>query len=272
MIKLMCEQMYSGLENLVNRVLNEKQEISPEDQRDNELIRSAMRKRQNRSNAKLSKDELDALKRNGWDVREKRFNTANGHVYVGGWGEPTLYNSGRSDYRDSNKRRAMLTTRSVRKRNPVNKENRWDDANYERIEPNVNFADMGRKQADRKPVGRVTRYSKKNDGYYNYQNAYRKENAYPASTKKYRDAIDYIKTQKDCLGYINKNIGRAYSDVDKDRERYLQQIAYYKDLLKNLDAEVESKVSSLENDSKETREYIDSKMNSMRDEFKNRKR
>lgn len=272
MIKLMCEQMYSGLENLVNRVLNEKQEISPEDQRDNELIRSAMKKRQNRSNAKLSKDELDALERNGWKVSEKRFNTKNGHVYVGSYGEPTLYNSGRSDLRDITTRRAMLTKRTVRKRVPVNKENRWDDANFERIEPNVNFADMGRKQRDRNPVGRVGRYSKKKDGYYNYEYADRKENIYPASTKKYRDAIDYIKSRKDHIDYIKRNINRAYTDVDKDRERYLQQIAYYKDLLKNLDSGVEKKVSSLENDSKETREYIDNKMNVMRDEFKNRKR
>lgn len=156
MAKGLYESLSRGLDNIIKTavtesVLNEKkQEISPEDERDNELIRSAMTKRKNRFNAKLTPEEKDALNRNNIKDDKRTFITPNGYVEVDSYyNQPRIVNASsgtKNGYSDS-KARVFPEDKYER----INKNGGYGDSNYRKVhkDPEVNLADMGRKQKER---------------------------------------------------------------------------------------------------------------------------
>lgn len=100
----------------VRRPIAEAQ-MSPEDERDSALIRSAARKRHVRANAKLTQDELSALERNGYTVDGQHFHTGSG----------------------------TIKTPSMTVYSPSS----WYKGQLSADDTKVNFADMGRKHRDR---------------------------------------------------------------------------------------------------------------------------
>ena len=154
-INKLYESIDGGLDRIIkklstNSLLEKKQEISPEDERDNELIRSAMTKRKNRFNAKLTPEEKDALKRNNIKDDKRTFITPNGYVDVDSYyNQPRIVNAStgtKNGYSDS-KARVFPEDKYER----INKNGGYGDSNYRKIhkDPEVNLADMGRKQKER---------------------------------------------------------------------------------------------------------------------------
>lgn len=256
MIRMMCEQMFSSLDRLVEDVLNEKkQEISPEDERDNELIRSAMRTRANgRSNAKLSNEEKDALERNGWRVNGKRFETDNGHILfddsVRRPDEVVNHN------KDSNFSPVSYAKKVFYGPNSY-------DYNYEWETSKVNLADMGRKHKTRKNSYRSAYpFAIKQEERGQKHNKGRVEDEYDArfitgnqldaereyvnrkiKENPYAEARRDVEFNKSRIKRYQKRIDYTYESSDTDREQYIKQINYYKNLLANLDSKTEDRVS-----------------------------
>lgn len=154
-INKLYESIDGGLDRIIKRLtesslLEKKQEISPEDERDNELIRSAMTKRKNRFNAKLTSEEKDALNRNNIKDDKRTFITPNGYVEVDSYyNQPRMVNasSGTKNGYSDNKARVFPEDRYER----INKNGGYSDSNYRKIhkDAEVNLADMGRKQKER---------------------------------------------------------------------------------------------------------------------------
>lgn len=154
-INKLYESIDGGLDRIIkklstNSLLEKKQEISPEDERDNELIRSAMTKRKNRFNAKLTPEEKDALKRNNIKDDKRTFITPNGYVEVDSYyNQPRMVNasSGTKNGYSDDKARVFPEDRYER----INKNGGYGDSNYRKIhkDAEVNLADMGRKQKER---------------------------------------------------------------------------------------------------------------------------
>lgn len=155
-INKLYESIDGGLSRLVKRLtesslLEKKQEISPEDEHDNELIRSAMKKRMGRFNAKLTPEEKDALKRNNIKDDKRAFITPNGYVEVDSYyNQPRIVNasSGTKNWYGDSKARVFPEDKYERIDKNASK---WDPSNLRKVhkEPEVNIADMGRKQKER---------------------------------------------------------------------------------------------------------------------------
>ena len=260
----MNEQMYSGLDSLVIRTLNEKkQEISPEDQRDNELIRSAMKKRvSGRANTKLTKDEQDALERNGWTVDGRKFKTANANFEFKAPSRNGYYSdSDRLVYLDD-KRNYSRDDAPV---GPLYKNYR--DVSTDNYVP-VNLADMGRKHIERaknNPYKNVYGYDlsgvkekrgaklqkgaklDKNDNWNNrplIRNRLFAEREYgnPTQIGGYKDFYRDVASKDSWINDATKNIDREYDYSERDRKEYLRQIEYYKKKLSELDGRVDRDV------------------------------
>ena len=318
MAKGLYESMNSGLDNLIKSTMNEgvltekKQKISPEDARDNELIRSAMLKRHNRENAALTKEEKDALERNGWSVSGRDFSTANGRVYVPKeYSKPRIYNNSVSDSGSyaSGKTRAALTSKYV-----DYKAKKKGGSGYEwrtrEIEPNVNFANMGRKQKERAEnskygdyrVGNIARnnpihrsatdrhYSSAlgrdvdvkgdlinkdswevNDAIQNGRNRLAKERFGAEQMIKGSDAIRQHKKYRDSLESTGSSLEWDYDRYDRDKEEYRKKIEYYKGLLAELEQRIKRYEDSADKDTKEYRNKIKNNLEQRRAEFNARK-
>lgn len=318
MTKGLYESMNSGLDNLIKSTMNEevltekKQKISPEDARDNELIRSAMKKRHNRENAALTKEEKDALERNGWSVSGRDFSTANGRVYVPKEStKPRIYNNSVSDSGSyaSGKTRATLEPRftDYRAKKKGGSEYGW---RTRKIEPNVNFADMGRKQKERAEnneygdytVGNVgrnnpihrsesnTRYSSEleryvnvpgdlinkdswevNDAIQNGRNRLAKERVGAERMIKGSDAVRKHKSYVDSIKSAGGILDWDYERYDRDKEEYRKKIEYYKGLLAELENRIKKDEDRAEKYTKEYRDELKNNLEQRRAEFNARK-
>lgn len=256
MIKMMCEQMFSSLDRLVEDVLNEKkQEISPEDERDNELIRSAMRTRANgRSNARLSNEEKDALERNGWRVNGKRFETDNGHILFDD--SANIPDEVVNQNKDVNFSPVSYKKKVFYGPNSYAYNYKWETSK-------VNLADMGRKHKTRKDSyrsaypfairqeerGQKHNKSKVEDEYDaryitgNHLDAEREYVSRKIKENPYAEAKRDVEFNKSRIKRYQKRIDDTYESSDTDREQYIKQINYYKNLLANLDSKTEERVS-----------------------------
>lgn len=235
-INKLYESIDGGLDRIIKRLtesslLEKKQEISPEDEHDNELIRSAMQKRRGRFNAKLTPEEKDALERNNIKDDKRTFITPNGYIDVDSYyRQPRIVNasSGTKGWYDDKRTRVFPEDRYERI-NPNG--SRYDDSNYRTVheEPNVNLADMGRKQKER--VGNRIKNRVK-EVYYGDWNTpqYVKDNRdvfqpERGAKKSYRgrDAVEYD-------SYRGRNVEKPYANLTDrgnfknrlDAERYEQ--------------------------------------------------
>lgn len=282
-MKGLYESINSGLDFLLERILDEKkQEISPEDEHDNELIRSAFKKRGKRANAKLSKEEQDALERNGWSVNGKDFNTANGFVEADD--DDYVRTRNYTKYGDSIDPYKVFGKYKHVKRQTG--EQPWQYTYERELEtpPKVNLADMGRKQKER--AKNITgdyesRGAKKNQKLWwstdivpnphNRLTAERDQVNSLLSRSKYKKAIDSAKMQNTYISSREQDIQRLYDDSDDKRQYYLDEIKKYKELLANLDSNVEAQADEKRRSLNTIRSNKSELMNKMRDEFKNRR-
>jgi hypothetical protein len=302
MAKGLYESLNSGLDNLIKTtvtesVLNEKkQKISPEDERDNELIRSAIRKRNNRANAKLSKEEKDALERNGYEVSDKVFRTANGYINAD------------SMYRIKPEIKTAQASSN-------NNTRIFDDRDYDYktgryiVKPaNVNLADMGRKQRERaengnygkyltrggwgdysytyetdNTLGRAGRGEKKNKTqmYYRREPEFTNTKDYPSGQNpgnrlvqerqaaqkliKGKDAITKYKADKEKLSAMRKTTD--YDRYEQERQKYIKEIERLKKLLSGIDARIEDDENRVSSDIKRVKDSMKDTLEKRRAEF-----
>lgn len=307
MAKGLYESLSRSLDNLIKTavtesVLNEKkQEISDEDKRDNELIRSAIRKRNNRTNAKLTKEEKDALERNGYEVSDKLFRTANGYI-------------------DADRMYRLKPQNRYAQHNQNSDNTRiFDDEKYDyktgkfiKYPANVNLADMGRKQKERAKnsdygkyvvkhgsgdwsyayeddnlIGGTNRGAKKNKEkkYYRREPEFTNTKDYPdgqnpgnrlvrerqaaQNSIKGRDAITKYKADKERLSAMRKETD--YDKYEKERQKYINEIERLKKLLSGIDARIEDDENRVSSDIKRVKDRMKDTLEQRRAEFNARK-
>lgn len=291
-INKLYESIEGGLSRLVDKLsedvlLEKKQEISPEDQRDNELIRSAMKKRIKNPSAKFSKKEQDALDRNGWTVDSGRdlgriFKTANGEI------EMSKYRNAANSMRNYSKRPNFSIYNYAHSARPVD----VVEKNYFRPDDvypaNVNLADMGRKQQERaknRPSPNPNRWSNsvevrgsKKNGKKSFTNRLNAERTFDNDRtlgivrSKYKDAKRDISAARDDIEYANRQIKRRYDSEDSNREYYIKKIAEYKKLLAELDSVTERDIEPYNDRVNTGKQNIKNTLDTLRAEFENRKK
>lgn len=204
MIKMMCEQMYRGLDNLVERLLNEKrQQISPEDEEDNKVLRSILRKMNSNNYDGITKKEKEVAERCGFVIDDDY------GVLRAKYGNIDPYNGELTNpYHDTgsfNRKYVIMDNR--KNKNYLGQGNK-----------NINIADVGRKRRERAKLfskdGEYLDYLK--PGYTrnekkkvpstlttvvsvsngsNYDNDERRLQNYRMQ-KDYNDMLSYIKSRK----------------------------------------------------------------------------
>ena len=303
MAKGLYESLNRGLDNLIKitvteSVLNEKkQKISPEDERDNELIRSAIRKRNNRANAKLSKEEKDALERNGYEVSDKVFKTANGYIDA-----DRIYKIKPENIS------AQYNSNSDNTRIFDDRDYDYKNRRYIEKPANVNLADMGRKQRERakngdygkyvtrggwgdysytyetdNTLGKTKRGAKKNKTqmYYGREPEFTNTKDFPSGQNpanrlvqerqaaqkliKGRDAITKYKADKEKLSAMRKETD--YDRFEQERQKYIKEIERLKKLLSGIDARIEDDENRVSSDIKRVKDSMKDTLEKRRAEF-----
>lgn len=302
MAKGLYESLNKGLDNLIKitvteSVLNEKkQKISPEDERDNELIRSAIRKRNNRANAKLTKEEKDALERNGYEVSDKVFKTANGYINAD------------SMYRIKPDIKTAQASNSKNTRIFDDRDYDYKTGRFIEKPANVNLADMGRKQRERAKNGNYGKYltrggwgdysftyetdnelgkslrgAKKNKTqmYYGRETEFTNTKDYPSGQNpdnrlvqerqaaqkliKGRDAITKYRADKEKLSAMRKSTD--YDRYEQERQKYIKEIERLKKLLSGIDARIEDDENRVSSDIKRVKDSMKDTLEKRRAEF-----
>lgn len=217
-------------------MLNEKkQQTSPEDERDNELLRLVLDKLSLGDD--LTEEEMDAVERNGFQVSNDTLRPAYGYV-----DNRTVYNPyHQPGYSNANRRvtprRAFITN--------------------DEIPANVNLADLGRKRKKRMEIfgGELNSELFKPSFSRNAKKAY---NDYDGSRNQNIRNIENIlrnnnnnilhgnyRKMSSLLGMrddAKKDVEKAYEKEAVERENLLQRIAGLKAELKNLESRRESRI------------------------------
>lgn len=253
MIRMLCEQMYSGLDSLVEKLLNEKrQEISDEDKRDNDLLASLIKKLKLGYSEDITDEERDAAERNGYDIGSEYLYTYHGTVDANG-----IINN---RHHTSNPRsRTIYRKEYLRDEDGNYKYDENGKKMYKDIPPNVNLADLGRKRKERADKYRylggspeVYRGHKKNRHWGNLEKDLRNlENARARDDYENLDGI--LEYRNDAL----RGIDRAYENEDSERESILQRIAELKSRLSALETERDDSVKRYQDKCKRANKEMD---------------
>lgn len=273
MIKMMCEQMYRGLDNLVERLLNEKrQQISPEDEEDNKVLRSILRKMNSNNYDGITKKEKEVAERCGFIIDDDygMLRAAYGNIdpYDGELTNP---------YHDTgsfNRKYVIMDNR--KNKNYLGQGNK-----------NINIADVGRKRRERaKLFGKdgeylddlkpeYTRNEKKKIPSFsstgvsvsngsNYDNDERRLQNYRMQ-KDYNDMLSYIKSRK------NRRRDAESNSVywENRRESIKSEIARLKRMLKDVDDSEDSDerviLSDIEKRTSEINDMLSNKRQKIQD-------
>lgn len=264
-------------------LLEKKYIPTPEDERDDALIRSALKKMYLDNQDEVTQEEKDAIERCGYELRLDR-----GIIYpeYGSVDAREVYNPIHN--RDNTDQR---TTRVIdRLKNVRDKDGHiiYDENGKEKKEiypANVNLADLGRKRKERagkfkdyddQPEYRRYRKKKYTDSWdeirydsYNFENQLRDAQDY-LMRKDHRDAKRALYNKKSILSDINS----AYNYSDERRREIRSRIEYLKRELAGLDDNTETKVKSLLSGAKEQekiyRDIIDAKKKNIEEKRKRR--
>ena len=233
---MLYESISNSLNRNMNRMLNEKkQQISPEDERDNELLRSALDKLSLGDD--LTEEEMDAIERNGFQVSNDTLRPAYGYV-----DSRTVYNPyHQPGYSNANRR---VTPRRTFITN-------------DEIPANVNLADLGRKRKERMEVfgGELNSELFKPSFSRNAKKAY---NDYDGSrNQNIRNIENILRNNENNILHTNyrrmssllgkrddakEEVEKAYERETTERETLLQRIAQLKAELKNLESRREDRI------------------------------
>ena len=247
------ESINNSLNNTVKNLSEEyltekkqKQEISPEDQRDNEIIRDLIRR--NKRKEEMTPEELDVLNRNG--ISPSSYND-------GFYTELGFFDDGELSH------------------SYVNGSKYIDDIDK------VNFADMGRKQKERAD-NHI--YYNGSMLYNNAVRRGRKKS--PASNRagdhgpneldiERRAINNRLDMSRNNIEYNRRLIARNIEDIeheeketDRIRNSYLDMIKAYKEKLKELEGESTKRVDKLINKTERLRKENDSILQAKRDRIK----
>ena len=275
MIKMMCEQMYRGLDNLVERLLNEKrQQISPEDAEDNKVLRSILRKMRDNNFDRITRKEKEVAERCGF-VIDDNYNvlrTTYGYIdpYDGEITNPFHY-TGSDQY--------IITDNRRKNSGSSNK--------------NINIADIGRKRRERaKLFGEVnsedgeylddikpdyTRNEKKKvpsfiiaGGVVSNRSNYDNDERRLQNKRIQKDYIDMTYAVK---GRKNRRKEAESNSVywDNRRESIMSEIARLKRMLKDIDNEEDSKEKMILSDIEERTSEINDMLSNKRQKIQDKR-
>ena len=248
------ESLNKTVKNLSEEYLIEKKqkrEISPEDEKDNEIIRKIISKLKKDKYYHLSDEEIDILSKHDIDKYDDTIYTELGSFDTEGnriEHDRVIKGNGEGYY-----------------------------GRYPQSDPNkVDFVNMSRKQKERSKyykdyfdteglrlnVPRVFRgVKKKSDpgGVFNTQSIER-----ATENQKLKSVNNKYKSMKRDLSTLNKNAEYQYSKAENDREEILNEIKRLKGILNNLDIEAEERASDYLQRAKTVRDDIDAYMNDKR--------
>lgn len=259
------ESLNKTVKNLSEEYLIEKKqkrEISPEDEKDNEIIRKIISKLKKNKYYNLSDEEKDILSKHDIDKYDDTIYTELGSFDTEGnriEHDRVIKGNGEGYY-----------------------------GRYPQSDPNkVDFVNMSRKQKERSKyykdyfdtdglrlnVPRVFRgVKKKSDpgGVFNTQSIER-----ATENQKLKGVNNKYKAMKRELSTLKKNAEHVYSKAENDREEILNEIKRLKSILNSLDTDAEERANDYLQHAKTVRDDIDSYMNDKRTKLqalKDRKR